>query len=60
MLSLQSFLRKGVSLGYDGLNSNLKHLEDFAYHQVDIVNLLVRIHSIIETILVDRPCAWGI
>jgi len=25
-----------------------------------IVNLLVRIHSIIETIMVDRPCAMGV
>ena len=28
MLSLQSFLRKGVSLGYPGLNQNLKDLKD--------------------------------
>jgi hypothetical protein len=27
MLSLQSFLRKGVSLGYVGLNKNLKDLK---------------------------------
>ena len=28
MLSLQSFLRKGVSLGYVGRNYNLKDLKD--------------------------------
>ena len=28
LLSLQSFLRKGVSLGYVGLNQNLKGLKD--------------------------------
>ena len=28
MLSLQSFLRKGVSLGYVGLDYNLKDLKD--------------------------------
>ena len=28
MLSLQSYLRKGVSLGYVGLNQNLKDLKD--------------------------------
>ena len=28
MLFLQSFLRKGVSLGYPGLNQNLKDLKD--------------------------------
>jgi len=34
MLSLQSFLRKGVSLGYVGLNSNLKDLKDLSAGQV--------------------------
>ena len=29
MLSLQSFLRKGVSLGHVGGNHNLKDLKDF-------------------------------
>jgi len=32
MLSLQSFLRKGLSLGYVGRNHNLKDLKDSKTH----------------------------
>ena len=37
MLSLQSFLRNGVSLGYGGRNYNLKDLKDPLYFSVEFV-----------------------
>ena len=43
MLSLQSFLRKGVSLGYVGRNYNLKDLKDpdFSLRTSRVQNLFV-------------------
>ena len=54
--------------GYDGIEPNLKVLtvstDACAFperkREIFIDNLLVRVHLIIEMILVDRPCAMGV
>ena len=43
-------------------DTHTTHARSYASAEIDFVidNLLVRIHLIIEMIIVDRPCAMGV
>jgi hypothetical protein len=47
-------------MGEVTLYADIRTHQQFGERELFVDNLLVRIHSIIEMILVDRPCAMGV